>query len=238
MADKALTIIIRGKDAGGIALIDRVGSAIDKQRTQFAKIRVVQDGLYSGSMKMLAAGAAVGGGLIYLAKQAGTYEQGLRKVNTMEKLGEAGLQRLSGQMREVLRDKDILAFSKEATMAQYCISSVGLRGAAGLQTLKASAIGATAGMTDLSGVASDVTDLMNAYSEKSGPAAMKFMDQLWASVEVGKYQLADLNNEIGEMAAMGKAAGVGSAEILAATAVLTRKGLDVAMATTSAAGSA
>jgi TP901 family phage tail tape measure protein len=227
-----LSIIVRGKDQGAIALLNRVGDEVRKQRLQMEGLRTVSMGLGSASMKALGGGVALAGGLALLGREAATFDQRAREVNTMAHLNEAGFQDLKKSVIDIAKDPLIRDMPAQLAGGLYELQSRGFSGALGLVTLKIAAKGASGGVADLSGTATTLADIMNAYGEKSGPAAQKTMDQLFATVEKGGFRFGQITGQLGGMAAMGSQLGIAFEQPLAALAAMTIQGFNVAESAT------
>ena len=113
----------------------------------------------------------------------------------------------------------------------YMIESAGFHGAAGLDVLRAAAIGAKVGMASQESVANAVTSALNAYG-LAGKDAMHVTDLLVQTVASGKMHMDDLASSLGTVLPAAAAAHVGLAEIGAAIATMTMQGTDAATATT------
>jgi TP901 family phage tail tape measure protein len=113
----------------------------------------------------------------------------------------------------------------------YLIESAGYHGAAGLEVLKASAMGATVGAADMASVSDALTSALNAYRLPATDAA-HITDVLLTTVAQGKMHLSDLAANIGKVLPIASAAHVPITQLTAAIATMTAQGTDAAMATT------
>jgi TP901 family phage tail tape measure protein len=113
----------------------------------------------------------------------------------------------------------------------YLIESAGFHGAAGLEVLKASAMGATVGAADMASVSDALTSALNAYRLPATQAA-HITDVLLTTVAQGKMHLSDLAGNIGKVLPIASAAHVPITQLAGAIATMTAQGTDAAMATT------
>lgn len=227
-----LQIVIKGRDAGAIAVINRVGLAARAQRQQLEGLQTIQGGLQSSGMKAMGAGVALGGGLLWAAKQGAEFEQELRNVNTMAKLDAAGFRALTSDVLELARNPLIVDSPAKLAAGLYEVQSAGFKGQAGLEVLRVSAIGAAAGVEDTAAASNTLVAIMNAYNQKTGPDAVRIMDQLFASVEIGVFRFRDMVGEIGPVAAVAGQLQLPFEQVTAAIALLTNKGFAYSEAAT------
>jgi TP901 family phage tail tape measure protein len=116
---------------------------------------------------------------------------------------------------------------KEVAEAMYFITSSGFSGAEAMDALKASAMGAAAGMGDMKTVADAATSASNAY----GHANLKASDAigvLLAAVRVGKMEPAQLAAAMGQVTAVAATTGTTFRDVAGAAAALSLNGLPAA----------
>ena len=123
----------------------------------------------------------------------------------------------------------------ELAEALFFITSAGLRGSEAMETLKASAMAASAGLGETKVIADAVTSAINAY----GAANLSAGDAtgiLVAAVREGKLEAGALAPVMGRLLPMASELGVEFHEVAAALATLSRTGLNAAEASTALRG--
>lgn len=190
---------------------------------------------YSGaSMRasaMLAGfGAAVAGGMGVAVKASAEFEAEMRNVNSILKESEPVFRALS---------ESVLALSGKVGQAPeilarglYDIASSGFNGAEGLQVLEASAVAATAGITDTATASRAITAVLNAYG-MSADQSGRVSDVLFKTVERGVLTFGELAQNIGDVISTAAQAKVPIEEVGAAIATMTRAGIQAPEAVTS-----
>lgn len=109
--------------------------------------------------------------------------------------------------------------------ALYDIVSAGASDAAvAVDQLTASNKLAVGGKTEVSIAADGLTSALNAYGDAAG-SATDVSDSFFVAVKAGKTTVEELSSNIGKVAPIANAAGVGLEELLAATATLTSGGV-------------
>jgi TP901 family phage tail tape measure protein len=123
----------------------------------------------------------------------------------------------------------------ELSKAAFFITSAGLKGeraAAGVEALKASALGAAAGLGDTAVVADAATSAMNAYGE-ANMSAEQAVAILVGTVREGKAEASSIAPVLGRLLPVASELGVGFDQVGAALAAMTRLGFDAATSATS-----
>lgn len=111
--------------------------------------------------------------------------------------------------------------------ASYDVASAGFNDAASAaQILKAASLGATGGLSDLNTVADATTSVLNAYGLSSDKAA-KLVDGFIQTQNDGKIVVAQYARQIGRVAPIAAAAGVGIDELNAAISTVTAQGVPI-----------
>jgi TP901 family phage tail tape measure protein len=120
-----------------------------------------------------------------------------------------------------------LVSQTELTAAAYDVASAGFTDAGdAAEILKASAQGAVGGLSDLNTVADATTSVLNAYGKSSSEAA-KIVDGFVQTQNDGKIIVAQYAQQIGRVAPIAAAAGVGIEELNAAISAVTATGVPV-----------
>jgi TP901 family phage tail tape measure protein len=123
--------------------------------------------------------------------------------------------------------------AKDLGSGLYQVISAGVTETAdALIVLRASAVAATAGLTDTRTAVDAVTTVLNAY-QRSASEASAVTDVLFKTVELGKVTFPELAQNIGNVATSAALAGVSIQEVGASIATLTKFGIKAAEATTS-----
>lgn len=227
-----LIIRVGGKDNGGIGLMNRMGLEIRKNREELAGLQTVSMGFGAAGRVAMGGGMALGGALLWAGKQGGGFVQELRNANTMAKLNETQFAALGDSVLNIARDPQVLDGPQKLAAGLYDLYSSGIKGNDALTTLRAGAVGAAAANEDSAVAMGILSDVMNAYNQKTGPDSIRIMDQLWESVNIGKFRFGDLAGQIGPMVAVAAPLGVKLEEVAAATALLTNKGFSYSEAAT------
>lgn len=114
----------------------------------------------------------------------------------------------------------------------YDIESSGFSGAAALDVLEASAMSASAGLTETATSARAITAILNSYG-LAGEDAAHVSDVLFQTVNVGVVSFEELAGSIGNFVPMAASMGISLEEATGALATMTLAGLPAAEAATS-----
>lgn len=134
---------------------------------------------------------------------------------------------LGSNLRVVSSELKANTSSLELTKAAYDVASAGFANAAdATQILKASAQGAKGGFSDLNTVADATTSVLNAYG-LSAERATAIVDGFITTQNDGKIVVAQYASQIGKVAPIAAAAGVGIEELNAAISASTAQGVPV-----------
>jgi len=165
--------------------------------------------LTTNSTKLMATGGlmvgAVAGVGTAVVKMASDFDTSMRNVNSITKLSEQELGKLSKQVVDLSKK-----FPQSAeTLAEglYDISSSGFQGAQGMKVLEASAMAASAGLTDTSTAAKGITAVLNAF-RMSADEANDVADTMFATVDKGVITFEELSSQIGEVAGTANLANI------------------------------
>lgn len=207
--------------------------AAENFRQRTARIAEAANAAGAAGTKMAMAGGAVVLGLGAMGKVAADFDKGMRNVNTIARLSEGEFAALRQSVLALATDPHIVDGPRQLTDSLYNVYSSGFSGALGLKVLEVAAKGGAAGMTDAETASRALITVMNAYNQKTGPDAAHIMDMLFKTVELGIPRFEEVANTIGVAINVAAQAGVPFEEVAAAFAVMTRKGIDAAMTSTS-----
>ena len=134
---------------------------------------------------------------------------------------------LSKRLKAVSAELGYQQSEAELLAAAYDVASAGFTDAAdAAQVLKASALGATGGFAELNEVADATTSVLNAYG-LSASKAEQIVDGFITTQNDGKIVVAQYAAQIGKIAPIAAAAGVGIDELNAAISASTASGVPV-----------
>lgn len=175
-------------------------------------------------------GAAVAGAMAVAVKAASDFEAEMRNVNSILKESEPEL----AAMSQAVLDMAGKVGQAPAVLARglYDIASSGFQGADALKVLEASAVAATAGLTDTATASKAITAVLNAYGMGADQVG-RVSDVLFKTVERGVVTFGELSQNIGQVVSTAAQAGVPVEELGAAIATMTRAGVQAPEAVTS-----
>lgn len=182
------------------------------------------------SMYLTTSILAVGGAM---AKTAMDFESSMSKI-----IGLVGIskEQVAEWNNEILKMAGAVGKApKELAEALYFITSAGIKGSEAMDILEASAKAASAGLGETKTIADLLTSAMSAYGMKNLSAA-KATDILVAAVREGKGEASEFAGALGKVLPIASEMGVRFDEVAAATAAMSRTGLDVNEATTALRG--
>lgn len=134
---------------------------------------------------------------------------------------------LEGQLVGVVANTKGLASSNQLLAASYDVASAGFSKAADIaKILEASTFGAVGGMTDIATVSDAATSVMNAFGLTTDSVA-KIVDGFIQTQNDGKIVVGQYASQIGRVAPIAAAAGVGVDELNAAISTVTAQGVPV-----------
>ena len=136
-------------------------------------------------------------------------------------------QALESQLVGVVARTNGLASSNQLLAASYDVASAGFGQAADIaKILEASVLGAVGGMTDIATVSDAATSVMNAFGLTTDSVA-KIVDGFIQTQNDGKIVVGQYATQIGRVAPIAAAAGVGIDELNAAISAVTAQGVPV-----------
>lgn len=232
MGQADFTIVVKGRNGGAIELLNAVGVEAQAAGRKLAGLQEISAGLRRTALTLSAAGLALAGGLTYLTKVGGEFDDRLREVNTMVQATGRAYDALGASVLEIARDPLVAELPVGLSRGLYDVYSSGFAGKEGLEVLHTAAVLAAGGVAETSDAAADMVAVLNAYGERSGPAAQRVADELFKTVELGVMHFRDLNGQMGEMAALGSQLRIPFREIEAGLVVMTRRGFNVAESST------
>jgi len=180
-----------------------------------------------GALSMLAnpyaaaaAGAvALGAAYVKSVSKAAEWEKGMAKVNVTAQLSKKELSELSGKVMDIAADNG--AALSEAPDAFNTIISAGLDAKEAIQAFGPILKGAKAGFTDVKVVADATVSTMNSTGWKS---ATDVLDVLFATMNKGKAEFADIADYLPKIIPMAQKAGQSFQDTAGAFAYLTSQG--------------
>jgi len=178
----------------------------------------------------LISGAAIGVATVSAAK----FSNQMAMVSTM--LDTQTLP-LMEEYTAAVKDMAVEFGQSTATLAKglYDILSASVDTSQALDVLRASAIAAVGGFTDVATVADAVTTILNSY-QMDVSEAVSITDKLSATVLRGTITMEELASSIGKVAATAAQSGVNLDELLAVIATTTRAGISADQAMTAVVG--
>jgi TP901 family phage tail tape measure protein len=155
-------------------------------------------------------------------------DQTIAKVKTLGVNTDELVPKLAAVSRELKGQVS----TAELTAAAYNVASAGFADAAdNADILKASALGAVGGFSDINTVADATTSILNAYGRSAGDAGL-IVDQLIQTQNDGKTTVDEYAKALGKIIPTASAANIGIEEINAGVATLTAKGIQTNEAVT------
>ena len=136
-------------------------------------------------------------------------------------------QKLKAELLALSNEQKGLIGQTELLAASYDVASAGFNSAAeATNVLRASSLGAVGGLSDLNTVANATTSVLNAYG-LSSDKAQKLVDGFIQTQNDGKIIVGQYATQIGRVAPIAAAAGVGIGELNAAISAVTATGVPV-----------
>ena len=174
---------------------------------------------------------AMGKGMANLAKtavlDAARFQTGLAEVATL------GVEDMEGLRQGILGVSSAIGQDlPTATKAAYQAISAGIPEGNVIDFLAVGAKAAVAGVTDMETAVDALSTAVNAYGEDADQA-MKFSDQFFQVIKLGKTTFAELAASIGMVLPTAAAVGVTFDEVGGALALMTKKGINTSQAVTS-----
>jgi TP901 family phage tail tape measure protein len=213
-----------------MAVVAEVGVQLNS-RNAVARLRALETATAKSTKAFNLMGAAVKAiPFIGLADATRRFFQGFAEADkaraAVKSLG-VDADALSKKLLGVSSELGGLVSQTELTAAAYDVASAGFTDAGdAAEILKASAQGAVGGLSDLNTVADATTSVLNAYG-KSSSEASKIVDGFIQTQNDGKIIVAQYAQQIGRVAPIAAAAGVGIEELNAAISAVTATGVPV-----------
>ena len=199
-------------------------------------MKAFSQGAGAAGVSAKALGAAVKGilgPLSIVATAAGAVVTGFKgfveadKARAAVKTLGVDVQTLEGQLVGVVARTGGLASTNELLAASYDVASAGFGKAADItKILEASLLGAVGGMTDIGTVSDAATSVMNAFGLTTDSVS-KIVDGFVQTQNDGKIVVGQYASQIGRVAPIAAAAGVGIDELNAAISTVTAQGVPV-----------
>ncbi len=196
-----------------------IGTQMERMSAKFKKAGIV----------MMAVGAALGGGLIALAKGAADFDMAMREVNTMLLLSQTEFQALSDDVKDLAYDLGVNAV--ESAQALYQAISAGVPKDNVIEFLRIATQAAIGGVTDTTVAVDGLTTVINAFKLPMSEA-QAVADAMFTTVKGGKATFEELSASMSLAMPTAAALGVGYKEVLATVASLTKQGVPTAQAFT------
>ena len=151
------------------------------------------------------------------------FEASMMKIEALVGVSAGAVGQFADAVKRVSRETG--RGPQELGDAMFFVASAGLRGAAAMDVMEASAKGAAVGLGETKVVADAATSAVNAYGVENlnGGAAV---DVLTAAVREGKVEADRLAPAIGKAIPVASAMGIQFHEVAAAIAAMTRTGTD------------
>ncbi len=162
----------------------------------------------------------IAGGFIASAKAAMTFESAVAKVDIITK-GALGAENITRGLIDT--SNELGTAVGNLAEAQYQAISAGIEAADSLTYTAQATKAAKAGYADVTTVVKGSTSVVNAWKMSAGEIPGMF-DKLILSLDLGKAELNDLSNQLGQITGLAPQLGVSFDEVLASTAALTMSG--------------
>lgn len=159
-----------------------------------------------------------------ILEYSANFEEAMQKTVTLASVGKSELDGLKRSVLGLSADPNIRKGAAELAEGLYYVTSTGRKGAEGMDLLRASALGASAGLGETKVVANIVTTVLDSYGLAS-EKAIQVTDTLTQAVRMGKGEATQLAGSFGKVVAIASQAGVSFEEVAAQMASATRMGL-------------
>lgn len=177
-----------------------------------------------GAFAQIAGGLSIAGSLAFVGNQIKELDAASAAVRTLG----VNSDELSTRLKALSVELGSSVSQIQLTKAAYDVASSGFADAASAaQVLRASALGAQGGFAQLDDVVRAVTGVLNAYG-LSADKATGIVDQFLQTQNDGVITVRQYAAEIGNIASIAAAGGVGLDELNAAIATATLRGVPVA----------
>lgn len=217
----------------GATEVEAFGKNVQKTLVTTAKSsRQFQHDLALG---MAATGGAIALGFGLATKGAIDFERAMRNVATIAtnqkglSLTQKEFESLGNSIRDL--STQVPQSAKVLAEAMYQVVSTGFQGEEAMQVLKASAVAASAGLTDAGTAASGIVTVLKAYGE-SGYHAAEVSNVLFEAVNLGAFSFEGLSQNMGQFVALAASMKVPLTDAAAAMATISLAGHDASTSAT------
>lgn len=168
---------------------------------------------------------SVGVALAAAAGEAKRFEAAMAEVSTLT--NTMNMEGLTNSIKDL--SAQFGADKIQSAKALYQVISAGASTAEdAMKTLTVANKLAVGGVTDVATAADGLTSAMNAYG-LGAESATALSDSMFVAMKAGKTTIGELSGNIGKLAPIAAQAGVSFDELMAATAAVTKTGLDTSM---------
>lgn len=163
-----------------------------------------------------------------LVEEAASYS---KSITLLQTAGGESQKNLAGISKGIINISDQVGFSADdLAEGMYTMEKAGLRGAAGLTTLKNAAEGAKAENVDMATMANAVTSIMTSYHLKASQSATA-VNELVAASGAAKTTMQQFAGSLSTVLPLASASGISFAQVGGAIATLTQHGTSADEAT-------
>lgn len=217
------------KTDGVTKSVNRSSAATQKATRDAQAARGAMNGMGLGATAAQGGMVALAYGLGASVKAAADFDSGMRNVNSIAGLSEQKFQSLKAQVLDLAGPTAQAPNTLAAGM--YQLVSSGFKANEAVTVLKASAVAATAGLTDAETATTAIAGALNAYQLEAKDAQM-VSDLLFTTVDKGVITFSDLAQGLGPVLPFATKLGVDLKQVGAMLSILTIKGVPAAEAMT------
>src|SRR5256885_3776001 len=209
-------------------------SAVAKAGAEAEKAGAVVGGKFAGAMRtaaslgMTLAGFAIAGFAAHSLKAAGDFQSSMNLLVTAGGENRKALDMISGGIKNLAQQTG--TSTEQLAEGMYTIEKAGIRGAKGLDVLKASAQGAKAENVDLATMTQAVTSVMASYGS-SMRDPIKVTNEMVAAAGASKTTMRDFAASLATVQPIAAAAHIPFDQLRGAIATLTSHGTSAQEAT-------
>ncbi len=127
------------------------------------------------------------------------FEQTMRNVNTIAKVTEDQFKSMTDEIRKLSEDPLIKDGPTSLAQGMYTLVSSGFETAEAMKIAGVASKAAAGGASDAATAISTLSGIMNAYSQRTLPDAIKYSDQLFKIIELGIYDFNTLSRSMGQV---------------------------------------
>lgn len=220
MTSKVLSYVLTGNDKSLSSTVNKAGKNVDDSSKKIGK------SIRDAGKAFALAGVTVAGASI---KMASDFQNSMQQINALAGVSQKQVNSWSKQILAL--GGTLPQAPKELAEGLYSIASSGIPASKAMETLKASARAAAAGLGTVQSVADAVSSALNAYRGTSLTAS-KSTDILVTAVKDGKAEADSFASSIGQVIPAASTLGVSFDQVAAAMASLTLTGSDAAESAT------